>query len=58
MIAFDVKASAKNNSKKLAKDDPKNAFDETLFPMSLGGLDRARKAVRFQMVRICNEVRA
>lgn len=31
--------------------------DETCFPSSIAGLDQAKRAVRFQMARIVNEVR-
>ncbi|RFU79495.1 hypothetical protein TARUN_2702 [Trichoderma arundinaceum] len=43
-------------SKKVTKYDPKNFQDETPFPSTLGGLDRARRACRFQMVKIVNEI--
>ncbi|KAM5358857.1 hypothetical protein ACJZ2D_014916 [Fusarium nematophilum] len=39
-----------------SNDDPKNVFDKTPFDASLAGLDRAKRACRFQMVRIVNEV--
>ncbi|KAF4985552.1 hypothetical protein FDECE_16485 [Fusarium decemcellulare] len=38
------------------KTNPKNFQDETLFPATLVGLDRARSACRFQMIKIVNEI--
>ncbi|QKD61951.2 uncharacterized protein FOBCDRAFT_281587 [Fusarium oxysporum Fo47] len=48
--------STGGSSSALVKAKLKDSDNEEPFPMSLAGLDRARRAARFQMIRIVNEV--